>query len=62
MEGEGGGIKWRVITSHVFLAFEHHKGIATVGLALLVTLLVRMGVFDDANLQVLSACARKDDE
>lgn len=41
---------WGIVTSHVLLTFEDDKGVATVGLLLLVRLLVCVGVLDDADL------------
>lgn len=48
-------MKWfGSITSHVLLAFKHDEGIAPVGFALLVSLFIRVGVPDDANLAGVS--------
>lgn len=38
------------VTSHIFLSLKHHKGIASMGLFLLVRPLMRMGISDNANL------------
>jgi len=45
MAGKGG---W--FTSHILLTLEDNKGVATVGLALLITLFVCMCVLDNTNL------------
>lgn len=39
-----------MVTSHIFLAFEDDKGVATVGFLLLAGLFVCVRVLDDANL------------
>lgn len=38
------------ITSHVFLTVKYNKGISPVGLLLLIGVLMRMRVSDDADL------------
>jgi hypothetical protein len=50
------GLSMAVITSHVFLALKYYEGVATVGLLLLITLLVGMGVTYDPDLLSKSAC------
>lgn len=43
-----------IFTSHILLALEHNKGVATVGLLLLVRLFVGMRILDDTNLNTVS--------
>lgn len=43
------------ITSHVLFALENDESISAVGLLLLVTLFMGMGIFDNADLEDLSA-------